>query len=99
LDPLGGPDVAAMLSGALTRTSVRDPVPPPEKVTCSAFCSVRGSLHSSPTLRCSLARRLRDDLLGDVGRDFGIRIELHRVVRSTLSPRPQVTDVSEHFRQ
>src|SRR3954453_21070605 len=31
--------------------------------------------------RCSLSRRLRDDLLGDVGRDLGVRVEHHGVAR------------------
>src|SRR4051794_20874643 len=40
--------------------------------------------------RASLAGRLRDDLLGHVGRDLRVALELHRVVRPALGPRPQV---------
>src|SRR6478672_5439411 len=49
--------------------------------------------------RFSLTRRLRDDLLRHVRRDFGVRIENHGVVRPALGPRPKVTDVAEHLRQ
>src|SRR5262252_6232091 len=45
-----------------------------------------------------LAARLGDDLLGDVRRNLGIRIELHAVVRPPLGPAAQVTDVAEHLR-
>src|SRR5215469_7200380 len=43
-----------------------------------------------------LAARLGDDLLGDVRRDFGVRVELHAVVRPPLRLAAQVTDVAEH---
>src|SRR6185437_9711699 len=46
-----------------------------------------------------LARRLRDDLLGDVLRNLGVGVELHRVARPALGLRPQVADVAEHLRQ
>src|SRR5580700_6652478 len=46
-----------------------------------------------------LAACLGDDLLGDAGRDLGIRVELHAVVRPALRPAAQVTHVTEHFRQ
>src|SRR5204862_606470 len=41
--------------------------------------------------------RLCDDFFGDLGRNFGVRIELHGVARPALRPRPQVTDVAEHL--
>src|SRR5664279_6404521 len=47
----------------------------------------------------SFAVLLRDDLLGDVGRNLRIAIEHHRVRRPALGPRPQVADVAEHLRQ
>src|SRR4051794_36132085 len=50
-------------------------------------------------LRCSLARRLRDDLLGDVGRDLGVRVEHHGVARPPLGAAAQVADVAEHLRE
>src|ERR1700731_2017681 len=40
-----------------------------------------------------LASRLGDDLLGDAGRDLGVRIELHAVVRPALGP-----DLDGHHR-
>src|SRR6266576_6476205 len=43
-------------------------------------------------LRCSLARRLRDDLLRDVLRNLGVGVELHGVARPALGPGPQVAD-------
>src|SRR6516162_8150856 len=46
-----------------------------------------------------LASRLGDDLLGDAGRDLGIGIELHAVVRPALRPAAQIPHVAEHFRQ
>src|SRR5919201_4152902 len=46
-----------------------------------------------------LASRLGDDLLGDAGRDLGVRIELHGVVRPALGPAAQIPDVAEHLRQ
>src|ERR1700733_15191808 len=46
-----------------------------------------------------LAARLGDDLLGDARRDFGVRIELHAVVRPALGPAAQVTHVAEHLRE
>src|SRR3954451_1659534 len=46
-----------------------------------------------------LASRLGDDLLGNAGRDLGIRIELHAVVRPALGPAPQIPHVTEHLRQ
>src|SRR5256714_5889631 len=46
-----------------------------------------------------LASRLGDDLLGNAGRDLGIRIELHAVVRPALSPAAQIPHVAEHLRQ
>src|SRR5919112_504511 len=50
-------------------------------------------------LRCSLARRLRDDLLGDVGRDLGVRVEHHGVARPPLGAAAQVAHVAEHLRE
>src|SRR4051794_38289411 len=50
-------------------------------------------------LRCSLSRRLRDDLLGDVGRDLGVRVEHHGVARPPLGAAAQVAHVAEHLRQ
>src|ERR1700704_86991 len=46
-----------------------------------------------------LARRLCDDLLGDVLRNLAVGVELHAVTRPALGLRPQVADVAEHFRQ
>src|SRR3569832_1426366 len=46
-----------------------------------------------------LAGRLRDELLGDVLRNLGIAVELHRVARPALRLRPEVADVAEHLRQ
>src|ERR1700731_3586553 len=46
-----------------------------------------------------LASRLGDDLLGDAGRDLGVRIELHAVVRPALRAAAQVSHVAEHLRQ
>src|SRR5664279_583322 len=50
-------------------------------------------------LPCSLAPRLRDDLLGHVLRDLGIAVELHGVVRAALRLGAQVPHVAEHLRQ
>ena len=47
----------------------------------------------------SLTRRLRDDLLRHVRRNFGIRIEHHGVVGPALGLRPKVADIAEHLRQ
>src|SRR5918997_1061561 len=49
--------------------------------------------------RCSLARRLRDDLLGDVLRELGVRVEHHGVARPPLGAAAQVAHVAEHLRQ
>src|ERR1041385_2561561 len=46
-----------------------------------------------------LASGFRDDLLGNARRDFGVRVELHGVVRPALGPAAQVPDVAEHLRQ
>src|SRR4051794_4611913 len=46
-----------------------------------------------------LAGRLGDDLLGDVGRDLGVRVEHHRVARPSLGAAAQVAHVAEHLRQ
>src|ERR1700735_2345035 len=46
-----------------------------------------------------LASGLGDDFLGDAGRDLGIRVELHAVVRPALRPAAQVTHVAKHLRQ
>src|SRR5260370_34782071 len=46
-----------------------------------------------------LASRLGDDLLSEAGRDLGIRIELHAVVRPALCPAAQIPHVAEHLRQ
>src|ERR687890_842048 len=50
-------------------------------------------------LGCSFARRLRDDLLGDVGRDLGVLVEHHGVARPPLGAAAQVAHVAEHLRQ
>src|SRR5690606_24029764 len=47
----------------------------------------------------SLAGCLGDDLLGHVGRNLRVGVELHRVVRTTLGLGPQVADIPEHLRQ
>src|SRR5262249_38737525 len=39
---------------------------------------------------------LSDDLLGDAGRDLGVRVELHVVVRPALRAAAQVAPVAEH---
>src|SRR3954470_21617337 len=59
---------------------------------------------SAPSLgpggpRFSLTRRLRDDLLRHLRRNFSIGIENHGVVRPALGLRPKVADVAEHLRQ
>src|SRR5215207_7553025 len=46
-----------------------------------------------------LAGRLGDDLLGDVGRDLGVRVEHHGVARPPLGAAAQVAHVAEHLRQ
>src|SRR6202453_5216984 len=46
-----------------------------------------------------LASRLGDNLLGDAGRNLGIRIELHAVIRPALRPAAQIPHVAEHLRQ
>src|SRR5690606_23453487 len=46
-----------------------------------------------------LAPGLLDDLLGNVPRNLGVAVELHRVHRATLGLGPQVADVAEHLRQ
>src|SRR5437763_7649985 len=46
-----------------------------------------------------LASRLGDDLLGDVGRDLGVRVEHHGVARPSLGAAAQVTHVAEHLRE
>src|SRR5919112_4205007 len=46
-----------------------------------------------------LAGRLGDDLLGDVGRDLGVRVEHHGVARPSLGAAAQVAHVAEHLRQ
>src|SRR5215210_7845665 len=50
-------------------------------------------------LRCSLARRLRDDLLGHVLRDLGVAVEDHRVAGPPLGAAAQVAHVAEHLRE
>src|SRR5215470_7278075 len=42
---------------------------------------------------------LSDDLLGDAGRDLGVRVELHVVVRPALRAAAQVAHVAEHLGQ
>src|SRR4051812_31391050 len=46
-----------------------------------------------------LASRLGDDLLGDVGRDLGVRVEHHGVARPPLGAAAQVAHVAEHLRE
>src|SRR3982751_7036365 len=50
-------------------------------------------------LRCLLSRRLRDDLLGHVRGDLGVRVEHHGVARPPLGAAAQVAHVAEHLRQ
>src|SRR5215472_5010627 len=64
----------------------------------SALAPVLNSCSDCSTTRL-LASCLGDDLLRDVRRDFGVRIELHAVVRSALGTAAQVTHVAEHLRQ
>src|SRR3712207_3333771 len=47
----------------------------------------------------SLAGRLGDDLLGDVLRDLGVRVEHHGVARPPLGAAAQVVHVDEHLRE
>src|SRR5437016_4610385 len=62
--------------------------------------STRPGLHGWGRTDCwLLASRLGDDLLGNGGRDLGVRIELHAVVRPALRPAAQIPDVAEHLRQ
>src|SRR5215211_5081257 len=51
------------------------------------------------SLRCSLACRLRDDLLRDVPGNLRVGVELHGVARAALGLRPQIADVAEHLRE
>src|SRR4051794_13828661 len=44
-----------------------------------------------------LAPGLLDDLLGNVTRNLGVAVELHRVHGTTLGLGPQVADVAEHL--
>src|SRR4051795_4394187 len=46
-----------------------------------------------------LASRLGDDLLGDVGRYLGVRVEHHGVARPSLGAAAQVAHVAEHLRE
>src|SRR3954470_21044168 len=46
-----------------------------------------------------LAGRLGDDLLGDVLRDLGVRVEHHGVARPSLGAAAQVAHVAEHLRE
>src|SRR6185312_6237318 len=46
-----------------------------------------------------LALGLRDDLLGDVPRNLGVGVELHRVACATRRLAAEVADVAEHLRQ
>src|SRR6266516_6710357 len=46
-----------------------------------------------------LASCLGDNLFGDAGRDLGVRVELHVVVRPALRAAAQVTHVAEHLGQ
>src|SRR6476620_12041367 len=53
-----------------------------------------------PRIRARLlAADLLDDLVGDVRRNLGVRVELHRVRRLSRGLGPQVTDVPEHLGQ
>src|SRR6478609_7171721 len=44
-----------------------------------------------------LAPGLLDDLVGNIPRNLGVAVELHRVHRTTLGLGPQVADVAEHL--
>src|SRR5690348_4473065 len=46
-----------------------------------------------------LALGLRDDLLGDVPRNLGVGVELHRVACATRRLAAEVSDVAEHLRE
>src|SRR3712207_9253880 len=60
----------------------------------------RSTLFPYTTLfRSLLAGRLRDDLLGDVLRDLGVRVEHHGVARPPLGAAAQVAHVAEHLRE
>src|SRR6266542_2139055 len=71
----------------------------PSPSRCLLLDSGLAPLLARSSLRCSLARRLRDDLLRHVLRNLGVGLELHGVARPALGLRPQVADVAEHLRQ
>src|SRR3954469_2548194 len=58
----------------------------------------RGHVAGAPK-RLLLASDLLDDLVGDVLRNLGVRVELHRVRRLTRGLGPQVANVPEHLGQ
>src|ERR1700712_762549 len=62
---------------------------------CAAI--VTGQGYSAPSVTrewASLSRRLRDDFLRPIRRNFSVGVEDHGVVRPALSLRPQVADVA-----
>src|SRR5437899_2310310 len=76
--------------------------PPPLRCSGSGTFPVafaEPTAHPQPSNASSLARGLRDDLLRDVHRNLRVGVELHRVVRPALGPRPEVADVAEHLGQ
>src|ERR1700679_2406632 len=64
--------------------------------SCAAVVTGQGYSVASAS---SLTGGLSDDLLRHVGRNFGVVVEHHGVVRPALSLRPQVADVADHLRQ
>src|SRR3954466_9162062 len=58
----------------------------------------RGHVAGAPK-RLLLASDLLDDLVGDVLRNLGVRVELHRVRRLTGGLGPQIANVPEHLGQ
>src|SRR4051794_4654122 len=71
----------------------------PSPSPCSWLGSGLAARLARSSLRCSLARRLRDDLLGHVARDLGVAVEDHRVARPTLGAAAQIAHVAEHLRE
>src|SRR6478735_8700933 len=73
--------------------TMRGAVRPPADVR--SYGSVGWSFFDRPV--GLLAPGLLDDLVGNVPRNLGVAVELHRVHRTTLGLGPQVADVPEHL--
>src|SRR5260370_4027870 len=74
-------------------------VPTPRGVWRSRRAPVAVGCYRIAGLCWLLAACLGDDLLGDAGRDLGVRVELHAVVRPALGTAAQVAHVAEHLGQ